>query len=210
MYPPRTLVPSSAMDETSEHHRPPNLKRSDYSLDSSSTIAASPGSPVHHRPGYHRITSLNEVDTSYERLRVDASDRDAQVESSSSLGIAGKGFGESSGLGIGNLDIRRPMSVPRVTVGSKSSPSPPPSADPLLSPSSRRGERDSRGLERHFEEDEMEYGEHGRNGSHPAAFEPFTASSDHERLNGTTPPTAEMHIRSQEPTGRIVYWIIRG
>ena len=183
------------MDEISEDRRSVNLKRSDSSLDSTPTIVASPGSPVHHRPGYHRITSLNEVDTSYQRAEGNSSDRDAQLESSS-LGVAGKGFGSSQGrgLGIGNVEVRRPLAV-----GSKDGLNTPLSADPLLSPSSSRVGRNSPHGERHFEDEGIHY-DHGQNGSNPAVFEPFTASSDHERLHRKTPSATETHV---EPFGRL-------
>lgn len=198
------------MDERSEDQASLNPKRSDYSLDSTPTIAASPESPVHHRPGYHRITSLNEVDTSYRRPGVDISGGDTQLEPVSSLAVPHKGFGQSSqgrGLGIGNVDTPRLSSVSRVAVGSKSSPSPPPSADPLLSPSSTRVGRDFRGLETHSEDDEPDYGGHRRNDSNPAVFEPFTASSDQERLHRKTPSGTETHIGSLERSGRITQLI---
>lgn len=188
------------MDEISEDQKSPNSKPSDYSLDSSTTIAASPGSPVLHRPGYTRVTSLNDVDTSYRRVEVDRSEKDSRLESSSSFGITGKGVGNSSqahGLGIGNVDTQRPRSMSRVAAGGQNSPTPPPSADPLLSPPLNRGGRMSRGMQRHFEEDETDHGERGRNG-----FEPFTASSDQERLHQMTPSTSEIPIRS--PSGKIV------
>lgn len=193
------------MDESSIGHSP-NQKRSDYSLDSSSTITASPASPIQHRPGYHRITSLNEVDTSYSRAEVDTSEKDDQLESSSSIGIARKGLGQSSqrrGLGIGNVDTQRPQSMSRVPLGSKSTPSPPPSADPLLSPSITRGGRGSQGMQMQFDDAETDHSSHGRNGSKSSVFEPFTAGSDHERLRGMTPSTAEI-----PPSGTIIQLII--
>lgn len=192
------------MDESSED-RLPDQKRSDYSLDSSSTITASPASPVQHRPGYCRITSLNEIDTSYRRAEVDTSEKDDQLESSSSFGMARKGFGLSSqsrGLGIGNVDTQRPRSMSRVPLGSKSTPSPPPSADPLLSPPATRGGRGSQGMQMQFEDAETDHRSHGRNGSRSSVFEPFTASSEHERLHGMTPSRAEI-----PPSGMIIQLI---
>lgn len=200
------------MDETSEDYRYPNPKHSDYSLDSSSTIAASPGSPVHYRPGYHRITSLNEVDTSYKRLgsEVPTSERDDQLESSPSFGIAAQDFEGSShghGLGIGNVETRRPQSIPRAVLGGNNNPSPL-AADPLLSPSSTRIGRDSPGLDRRFKEDELDHGERGPNESNPAVYEPFTASSDHERLHGNSLSTPEVRFTALERSGRMCPLII--
>ncbi|MCJ1265058.1 hypothetical protein MMC22_004933 [Lobaria immixta] len=174
------------MDEISKDGRSLNLKRSDYSIDSTPTVAASPGSPVHHRPGCHRITS-------YKRAERESSDRDAQLESSSSFGIAGSGFGSSRGLGIGNVETRRP-----VAVGSKSDPSTPLSVDPLLSPSSIREGRNSPHVERHFEDERIHYGEHGRNGLNSTVFEPVPVSSDHERSHRRTASVTETHVEPFE------------
>ena len=181
--------PTLAMDEISKDGRSLNLKRSDHSIGSTPTVAASPGSPVHHRPGCHRITS-------YKRAERDSSDRDAQLESSSSFGIAGRGFGSSRGLGIGNVETRRP-----VAVGSKSDPSTPLSVDPLLSPSSTREGRNSPHVERHFEDERIHYGEHGRNGLNSTMFEPVPVSSDHERSHRRTASVTETHL---EPFGRLI------
>ena len=187
------------MDESSEGYRAPDPKRSDYSLDSSSTIAASPGSPVQHRPGYHRITSLNEVDTSYKRSGsgVHNPEKEDQRELSSSFGIASKDFEGSSqghGLGIENVETRRPHSIPPATFGSHNKRSTHLSANPLLSPSSTQIGRDSPGLDQRFQEDELDQGDHGRNESNPAVYEPFTASSDHERLHGNSQSTSRVRF----------------
>ena len=183
------------MGEISEHRRSLNLKSSDHSIDSTPTVV-SPGSPVHHRPGYHRITSLNEVDTSYKRAEGDSSDRDAQLESSSSFGIAGNSFRSSQERGLGIVETRRP-----VAVGSMDIPRTPLLGDPLLSPSSTRVGRNSPHVERHFENEEIHYGDQGRNGSNSAVFEPFTASSSHERLYRNTLSATETHV---EPFGRLI------
>lgn len=195
------------MDETSEDYKSPNLKRSDYSLDSSTTIGASPGSPVHYRPGYHRITSLNEVDTSYKRSgsEVHNSERDHQLELPSSFGIAAKDFEGSSqghGLGIGNVETRRSQSISQAALDSNNNRGTPLFADPLLSPSSTRIGRDSQGLDRRFKEDEPDHGERGRNESNTAVYEPFTASSDRERLHGNSLSTPEVRFTALERSGR--------
>lgn len=182
------------MDKTPEDQRSPNIMLSDYSLDSPLPIAASPASPVQHRPGYNRVTSLNEVDTSYRRTEVDGSKRDAP------LAVAGKSVEESSqgrGLGIGNIEIRRPPSISRVAVGSPLSP--PPSSNLLLSPTSTQIGSDSRGMEMRFEDEEMDRKEHRRNESE--VFEPFTASSDRERLHENAPSAG---VRSHDPSGSIL------
>ncbi|MCJ1425910.1 hypothetical protein MMC29_003811 [Sticta canariensis] len=193
------------MDETSEDYKSPNLKHSDYSLDSSSTIGASPSSLLHLRPTYHRITS-NEVDTSYKGSgsEVHNSERDDQLELSSSFGIVAKDFEGSSyghGLGIGNVETRRPQSISQAAFDSNNNRSTPLSADPLLSPSSTSIGRDSPGLDRRFKEDEPNHGGRGPNESNSAVYEPFAASSDRERLHGNSLPTPEVHFTALERSG---------
>lgn len=179
------------MDETSYDHGSRIVKRSDHSLDSAPTRDASPESPVHYRQGFHRIASLSGGDIS---------DRDAHLESSSSFGIAGNGFRQSleeRGLGIRDAESG-------LAVGSKSSPSTPHSADPLLSSSSTQVERDPGGVDRYFEDDETGCVEHEQSVSNQAGFEPFVASSDNERFHEKAQSGTEIGIEFSASSSMII------
>jgi hypothetical protein len=116
---------------------------SDYSVDSTSTLAPSPPTPFQYRPNYQLIPSVPEgEDIAYKGA--DQSPQNANI---------GRTFSErSGGFGLGiNLEDRR-TSLPRVPVGSKSgnpesksSPGTPAAYDPLLSPQINDGHRQRMG-----------------------------------------------------------------
>lgn len=179
-----------AQGENTRSLKPERSNLSDYSLDSTPTItSSSPPPPLQHRPGYRRIASMAEEDTSY---------RGADADLSPTIGSAGNGFGESiqgRGLAIDNVSTQRRVSVARTPVGPKSSPNTPGMGDPLLSPTSTRV--GFRGLESHFEDDHEDEGDLGHSRSNTSLYQPFTANSDRESLHRNNLSSA----RSVEPSG---------
>lgn len=162
---------------------------STYSLDSTPTIVASPPSPIQHRAGYRRVSSVSGEDTSY--------------GGAGTLHLGGDNFeddGPGQGLGIANVEPTRRVSVARVPVGSKSDPSTPRSGDPLLSPESALGRRDFRALGDQVG-DQAEDDREGlpNNESAPSLFQAFTAGSETESLHRNHPSSTS--IRSFEPSG---------
>ena len=178
------------MDESPESlkrsHKPERSNVSDYSLDSIATIVASPTSstsPLHHRPGYHRISSLAEEDTAYRGAQIHSSPSKSQENDTS-------GSPHKHGLAIENVHTEPRMSIQRGGMRKQSgpvTPGTPASVEPLLSPSSSRTGADLRDMKSHFEDDEDAHHDlhHGR--SNTSMFEPFTTDSEHEFLNKKTP-----------------------
>lgn len=156
---------------------------SDYTVDSTSTFVDSPpatvptpGSPVHHRPGYRRVASLSGQDTAYhgpERSPNRLEDLHEQ------------------GLGIKNL---KPL--PSASPGGRSSPSTPASGNPLLSPQTTRLQN----AYRSWDDDPLSEGNEDWDENVPRIqpFQPFVADAETESLRKHTPaPTVE----SFEPPG---------
>lgn len=172
-------------------HKPERSNVSDYSLNSTPTIVASPTLPVHHRPGYHRIFTLAEEDTAYRGAETHSSPSNSREKNPS------KGLHEH-GLDIENVHTQPRMSIQRVAVGNKSgqvTPATSGSHDLLLSPSSSRTEGDFRGMKIHFEDDDNDHHNLHHDRSNTSLFEPFTAESEHESLHKNSP------LRSSGPSG---------
>ena len=156
---------------------------SDYTVDSTSTFvdsspatAPTPGSPVHHRPGYRRIASLSGQDTAYygpERSPNRVEDL------------------HEHGLGIKNL---KPL--PSASLDGRSSPSTPALGNPLRSPQTRQ----SQNAHRSWDDDPLTEGneEWKDDGPRTEPFQPFVADAETESLRKHNPaPTVE----SFEPPG---------
>ena len=92
------------------HHRQPSSQLSDYSLNSNSTLIASPSSPPLYRDGHHPTKSIVE-------------------EEGSDIGAA-MSQQDSYGLGISNSNEKNRASISRKPVANEASPG---SADLLLS-----------------------------------------------------------------------------
>lgn len=161
---------------------------SDYSLESTPTVVASPTSPAYHRPGYTRISSLAEEETAYRGAAADTS--------SNSQGKDSREDTYEHGLAIENLSTQRRTSLQQSGVKSKAGSVSPAFVDPLLSPSSSRAGKKYRILESHLEDDEEDQGDLGHGRSRASLFEPFTAESEQETLHRKTPSG------SYEPPGR--------
>ena len=142
------------------------------SIGSNSTVVATPSSPVHPRPGYHRLNSLAEQLTSFH-------------ETPSHQDYINTAY-EGHGLGISVEDGQKRTSIPRVPVGSKTSPTSPRSPNPLPSPNlARLGGKTYRPLENQPEGDER-YGT-PYNPSTPSLHQAFGASSEVEGLRPQAP-----------------------
>ena len=142
------------------------------SIGSNSTVVASPSSPVHPRPGYHRLNSLAEQLTSFH-------------ETPSHQDYINTAY-EGHGLGISIEDGQKRTSVPRVPVGSKTSPTSPRSPNPLPSPKSARlGGKTYRPLENQPEGDERDGTPYNR--STPSLHQAFGVSSEVEGLRPPAP-----------------------
>lgn len=169
--------------------RPERSNLSDYSLESHSTLVASPYSPPHYRSGYQPIAGVPEEDTSY---------RGAEASPpSKNIGATFRERAEGHGLGIENLQTQRRTSLPRVPVGRKS-PGSAAWADPVLSPSSTRvGNESSRETGKPFDYDP---GDLGHSRSAASLFEPFNADLEEERLNKKG---AFATVKSYDPPGTL-------
>ena len=145
---------------------------SDYRLDIEESYElpqfsfdASPAPPsLLHRPGYHRISSIGEVDTQYYGPQSPNLPSEASEE-------------PFRGLAIANLESQPRNSVLRVPFNGKTADSTPRSADFLLSPSSTR-----------ISADEFPGFKHQRNASSSSSIhQPFEVISDTENLTPKTP-----------------------
>jgi len=156
---------------------------SDYTIDSTSTFvesppatAPTPGSPVHHRPGYRRIASLGGQDSAYHGSERSPNPLEDVHE---------------YGLGIKNL---KPL--PSASPGGRSGPSTPASGNPLLSPPTAQSQK----AYGSWDEDPISEGNEdwGDNVPRTEPFQPFVADAETESLRKhTTAPTVE----SFEPPG---------
>ncbi|KAL8764724.1 MAG: hypothetical protein Q9194_006878 [Teloschistes cf. exilis] len=137
---------------------------SDFTVNSTSTFvdtpatAPIPGSPVHHRPGYQRLGSLNEQDIAYH----------------------GRQISQEHGLGIANLN-----SLPSSPPQARSTPSAPASANPLLSPPLLKSQTGYKRLDDDPIQEGDEGWEQGASQNEP--FQPFRADSETESLRKQAP-----------------------
>ena len=157
--------------------RQPSSHLSDYSLNSNSTLVASPSSPPLHRPGHLRGNSV---------IEEDASDRAACVSQP-----------DGHGLEISSLNEPKRGSITRKPVESKSSSVIPGSADLLLSPMSAYRSGEDR-----FDDDQEE---NLRSDFSPSSHQPFTPNSDQEPLRKSFPPTEvdfECRMKKRPESGR--------
>lgn len=157
---------------------------SDYTVDSTPTfietpeIGFTPDSSVQQRPGYRRVASLGEQDTTY---------HSPEHWPQSSEGSCG------NGLGINNLQ-RLSSALP----GGGSPPATPGSSNPLLSPQAAHSQR----AYRPPDHDPMSVGNKAwmDDASSTDPFQPFIANSETETLQKqTTTPTG----LSFEPSGTL-------
>ena len=146
--------------------REPDSGPSTVSIGSNSTVVASPSSPVHHRPGYHRASSLAEQLPSFH-------------ETPSHQDYINTAY-EGHGLGISVDDGQKGTSIPRVPVGSRISPTSPRS--PNLA---RLGGRTYRPLQSQPEGDEGDGA--SNNPSILSLHQTFGASSEVEGLRPPAP-----------------------
>ena len=161
-----------------EHEQKETLLRasdsapSTNSIGSGSTVVASPSSPVHHRPGYHRSSSLAGQLTSFHET---PSHQDH-------INTADEGHG----LGISVEDGQKRTPIPRVPVGSKITPTSPRSPNPLPSPNlARLGGKIYRPLANQPEGDEGDGTSY--NPSTQSLHQTFGASSEVEALRPPAP-----------------------
>ncbi|KAI4245657.1 MAG: hypothetical protein LQ352_006535 [Teloschistes flavicans] len=138
---------------------------SDFTVDSTSTFVdtpstvPTPGSPVHHRPVYRRLSSLNEQDTAYH----------------------GGQIPQERGLGIRNLEP-----LPSLPHQAGSTPSAPASANPVLSPPLLKSQRGYKRLDDDpIPEGDEDW---GHDDSQNEPFQPFKADSETESLRRQGPP----------------------
>ena len=156
---------------------------SDYSTSTfveTPVSAITPGSPVQHRPGYRRVTSLNDQDTAYHGSEQPMHRREG-----------------SNGFGLGIKNLQRLPSP-------SSSPATPGSANTLLSPQPVQSHKAYRRLENDpiLEDD----GNWEDNTSRTEPYQPFVADSETESLRKhTTAPT----VQSFEPPGTRTYSLVR-
>ena len=166
--------------------REPDSGPSTNSIGSNSTVVASPSSPVHHRPGYHRVGSLAEQLPSFH-------------ETLSHQDYINTAY-EGHGLGISVDDGQKRTSIPRVPVGSKISPTSPRSPSPLLSPDlARLGGKTYRPLQNQPEGDEGDGA--SNNPSSLSLHQTFGASSEVEGLRPQAPPgnSRDFSCKSKKP-----------
>ncbi|KAI4197897.1 MAG: hypothetical protein LQ350_005656 [Teloschistes chrysophthalmus] len=157
-----SIPPRKPISTPTLRQQPSNL--SDFTVDSTSTFvdtpatAPTPGSPVHHRPGYQRLGSLNEQDTAYH----------------------GRQISQEHGLGITNLNSL-PSSLPQA----RSTPGAPASANPLLSPPLLKSQIGYKRLDDDPIQEGDEGWEHDASQNEP--FQPFRADSETESLRKQAP-----------------------
>lgn len=134
-------------------------------MDSSSTFVPSPEPPtsVQHRPGYHRISTLQEEqDTSYR-------------------GAAD----ETNGLGIQNMtDAIHAPSI-EVSFSSESTPAVPGSAEFMLSPTFSRSSTKKYSPLGDMPEEEIDFHPDGRSRS-PSLYQSFTPIPENQKLRRTS------------------------
>ena len=182
------------MEEDAPEKRAPSLRQepsnlSDYSVDSNSTVVGSPPSPIQHRAGYRRVSSLGGQDLSY--MGAGASHQGADDARRSSY---------ARGLGIENVNSAPRASVQRVPVGSKSEPNTPQPSDPLLSPpSAQLGQSFGPTMDHRTQGDPEDFS--FAQFSTPSLSQPFSAGSESERLHKKN---LSASIRSYEPSGMCI------
>lgn len=166
-------------------------KLSNYSLDSNSTVVASPTSvftPAYRRPGYQRLTS--------------SGDTEARYHGAEESYRNGEGSGDDTaaqGLAIQNVETARRVSMQRIPIVAKTTPVTPRSTDPVSSPLSSRFSTKSTPLYEGISEtpqDDLSY-----KGSTPSLHEPFVAGTESEHLNKKASAST---MRSIEPPGMAI------
>jgi hypothetical protein len=154
---------------------PPTLRHessivSDYSVDSSSTVVGSPPSPIQHRAGYRRVSSVGGVDFSYKGA--ETSYREGNVEARS----------YARGLGIENVNSVQQASVQRAPSSNRREAHTPKSTDTLLSPpSAQLGLSYTRDTDERAHDDYQDFS--FSQFSTPSLPQPFSADSEFESLN---------------------------
>ncbi|MCJ1301051.1 hypothetical protein MMC08_003850 [Hypocenomyce scalaris] len=159
------------------------------SLDSTSTIVATPASPIttaQRRPGYQRVTSIGEIDTQY--YGAEGNRRDDEE----------LGANAAQGLAIPNVETSGRTSIPRVPVGGKGRPLTTRSADPLLSPVALRFSKRTSPLY-----DGILESSRGEVAHKDSLHEPFVAGSASEYLH--TKASAST-MRSIDPLGMAMFF----
>lgn len=161
-----------------DHGERPTLRshRSNFSVDSDSTLISAPLSPNYHHSGYRPISALPEEDTAYRGS--DASPSNAKAQGRYSEGPQGHG------LGIANVDTQTEGAIAKMYVGGKSSSNSPAVVDPLLSsPSSQPGTADLSSTEAPSKDTKESF----RPNQSTPSFQTFKADSEHEMLHRNTP-----------------------
>lgn len=155
---------------------PPTLRHessivSDYSVDSNSTIVGSPPSPIQHRAGYRRVSSIGGGDFSY---------KGAGTSSQHDDSVDGRSY--ARGLGIDNVNSAQQASVQKAFSGSKSEAHTPKSTDTLLSPpSAQLGLSYTRDTDERAQDSYADFS--FSQFSTPSLPQPFLADSEFESLN---------------------------
>ena len=160
-------------------------KPSNYSLDSNSTVVATPTSPAYRRPGHQRLTSSADTDATHPSTGKYRRD-DEEFEDDAA----------AQGLAIQNVETATRVSMQRVPVVAKTTPATPRSTDTVSSPLSSRFSTRSTPLY-----DGISGSSQGilqPKGSKPLLHEPFVADTELEHLNKK--PSVST-IRSIDPPG---------
>lgn len=168
-------------------------KLSKYSLDSGSTVVASPTStftPAYRRPGYQRLISSGDTDASHHGTEGNHRDDEGSGDDTAAQGLA---------IPDVEMETARRVSIQRVPVIPKTNPVTPRSTDPGSSPLSSRFSMRSTPL--HDGVSGTSQGDLSYKGSKPSMREPFVAGTDSEHLNKK--PSAST-MRSIDPPGMTV------
>ena len=158
------------------------------SLDSTSTIVATPTSPTttaHRRPGYQRVTSIGETDTQYYGAHGYRRD-DEEL-----------GANETQGLAIQDVETSGRTLIPRVPVGGRGRPITTRSADPLLSPVSSRFGKTTPLY------DGISESSRGEVAHKDSLHEPFVAGSNSEYIHNKASAST---MRSIDPPGMAMFF----
>ncbi|KAI4128463.1 MAG: hypothetical protein LQ347_004173 [Umbilicaria vellea] len=163
-------------------------KLSNLSLDSNSTVVASPTSiftPAYRRPVYQRLTSSGDTDARYHGAEGGYPNDEGSGDDTAAQGLA-----------IQNVETARRVSMQRIPIVAKTAPFTPRSTDPVSSPLSSRFSTRSTPL--HDGISETSPGDLSYNGSKPSLHEPFVAGTETEHLNKKASASTMMSI---EPLG---------
>lgn len=166
-------------------------KLSNLSLDSNSTVVASPTSiftPAYRRPVYQRLTSSGDTDARYHGAEGGYPNDEGSGDDTAAQGLA-----------IQNVETARRVSMQRIPIVAKTAPFTPRSTDPVSSPLSSRFSTRSTPL--HDGISETSPGDLSYNGSKPSLHEPFVAGTETEHLNKKASASTMMSI---EPLGMAI------